>query len=83
MKIEKNFYGKLKDGRDVHSFTVTNDNGAYIELVDYGATLNKIVVPDKNGNMLDVLVGFDTVEGQELCTDSQGRTVGRVANRIL
>ena len=32
--------------------------------------------------MLDVLVGFDTVEGQELCTDSQGRTVGRVANRI-
>ena len=82
MKIEKNFYGKLKDGRDVHSFTVTNDNGAYIELVDYGATLNKIVVPDKNGNMLDVLVGFDTVEGQELCTDSQGRTVGRVANRI-
>lgn len=82
MKIEKNFYGKLKDGRDVHSFTITNDNGAYIELVDYGATLNKIVVPDKNGNMLDVLVGFDTVEGQELCTDSQGRTVGRVANRI-
>lgn len=82
MKIEKNFYGKLKDGRDVHSFTVTNDNGAYIELVDYGATLNKIVAPDKNDNMLDVLVGFDTVEGQELCTDSQGRTVGRVANRI-
>ena len=53
MKIEKNFYGKLKDGRDVHSFTITNNSGAYIELVDYGATLNKIVVPDKNGNMLD------------------------------
>ncbi len=82
MKIEKNFYGRLKNGTDVHSFTITNDSGAYIELIDYGATLNKIVVPDKNGKMLDVLVGFDTVEGQELCTDSQGRTVGRVANRI-
>lgn len=82
MKIEKNLYGKTKDGKDVYSFVITNESGAYIELVSYGATLNKIVVPDKNGELADVLVGFDTMEGQELCTDSQGRTVGRVANRI-
>lgn len=82
MKTEKIFYGKTKDGIDVYSFVITNNSGAYIELVSYGATLNKIVVPDKNGELRDVLVGFDTIEGQELCTDSQGRTVGRVANRI-
>lgn len=82
MKLEKTLYGTTSDGKEVYAFTITNKKGAFIELVSYGATLNKIVVPDKNGNMADVLVGFDTIEGQELCTDSQGRTVGRVANRI-
>lgn len=82
MKVEKNLYGTTKDGIQVPSYTITNASGAYIELVAYGATLNKIVVPDRDGNLQDVLVGFDTMEGQELCTDSQGRTVGRVANRI-
>ena len=82
MKVEQFLYGKTKDGREVPAFTVTNAKGAYIELVAYGATLNKIVVPDRDGALYDVLVGFDTMEQQEKCTDSQGRTVGRVANRI-
>lgn len=82
MTLTKNLYGKTKDGKEVYSYIIRNKNGAYIELVSYGATLNKIVVPDKDGVFRDVLVGFDTMEGQEICTDSQGRTVGRVANRI-
>lgn len=80
--IVKEFYGKTKDGKDVYSYTITNNNGSSVELLSYGATLNKITVPDNNGKFNDILVGFDTIEGQELCTDSQGRTVGRVANRI-
>ena len=82
MKITQTLYGTTADGIEVPSFTITNSSGAYIELVAYGATLNKIVVPDRDGKLSDVLVGFDTMAGQELCTDSQGRTVGRVANRI-
>lgn len=82
MKIERTLYGTTREGVEVPAFTITNVKGAYIELVAYGATLNKIVVPDRTGALYDVLVGFDTMEGQELCTDSQGRTVGRVANRI-
>lgn len=82
MKTEQFLYGTLKDGRTVPAFKITNEKGAYVELIAYGATLNKIVVPDKNGVLEDVLVGFDTLEGQLLCTESNGRTVGRVANRI-
>ena len=82
MKIEKFIYGNLPDGRAVPAYTITAQNGAYVELIAYGATLNKIVVPDKNGALEDVLVGFDTMEGQLLNTESNGRTVGRVANRI-
>ena len=81
MKITKKFYGKTENGKDVYSFIIENGSGAYIELLSYGATLNKIVLP-KGDKMIDVLVGFDTMEGQLICTDSQGRTVGRVANRI-
>ena len=65
MKVEQFLYGKNKDGREVPAFTVTNAKGAYIELVSYGATLNKIVVPDRNGALYDVLVGFDTMEQKE------------------
>ena len=82
MQTEKRFYGNAENGAAVYAYTVTNAAGAYIELLTYGATLNKIVVPDRTGALCDVLVGFDTMEGQILCTDSQGRTVGRVANRI-
>jgi len=82
MKVTKSLYGTTKDGKEVYSFVIENSSGAYIELLNYGATLNKIVVPDSDGKFADVLVGFDTMEGQKLCTDSQGRTVGRVANRI-
>ena len=82
MKMTKSLYGKTADGKEVFSFTIKNESGAEIELLNYGATLNKISVPDRNGDFADVLVGFDTMEGQLSCTDSQGRTVGRVANRI-
>lgn len=82
MKMTKSLYGKTADGKEVFSFTIKNESGAEIELLSYGATLNKISVPDRNGDFADVLVGFDTMEGQLSCTDSQGRTVGRVANRI-
>lgn len=82
METQKSLYGITKDGKEVYSFIIKNKTGSYVELISYGATLNKIVVPDRDNNFADVLVGFDTMEGQELCTDSQGRTVGRVANRI-
>ena len=81
MKITKSLYGLIKDNKEVYSFIIENSKGAYIELLNFGATLNSIVLP-VSGRKIDVLVGFDTVEGQESCTDSQGRTVGRVANRI-
>jgi len=75
LKMTKSLYGKTADGKEVFSFTIKNESGAEIELLNYGATLNKISVPDRNGDFADVLVGFDTMEGQLSCTDSQGRTV--------
>ena len=46
--MTKSLYGKTADGKDVFSFTIKNESGAEIELLNYGATLNKISVPDRN-----------------------------------
>lgn len=49
---------------------------------DYGAALLKLLVPDKNGKLCDVVLGYETLEDYENGGDSIGATVGRVANRI-
>lgn len=80
--IEKKLFGTTESGRDVYSFTITNHPGASVEIITYGATINRINVPDKDGNLADVLVGFDDITGHEKFSNYQGMTVGRYANRI-
>ncbi|MDR0883328.1 MAG: galactose mutarotase [Oscillospiraceae bacterium] len=75
-------FGTLPDGRTVQSYRIDGADGAYVELLDYGATLQSVVVPDKNGALADIVQGFDTLEGHLLHSDYQGQTVGRYANRI-
>lgn len=80
--IEKAVYGVTKNGETVHSLTITNNRGAWVRLITYGATVDAVCVPDKSGELADVLVGFDTLEGHETLSDYQGQTVGRYANRL-
>lgn len=82
MKIEKNAFGSLKDGTQVFCWILTNENGLKAEVLDYGVTIRAIVVPDKNGNPVDVVLGYDTLE--EYVSDKcyLGTTIGRFANRI-
>ncbi len=69
-------------GKDVYLFRLTNAQGAYIELTNYGATLVSVVVPDAKGVHENVVLGFPSLEGylHDLCYI--GSTVGRFANRI-
>ncbi|MBR4765557.1 MAG: galactose mutarotase [Clostridia bacterium] len=80
--IEKSLYGKTSGGKDVHLFRITNNPGSYVDLLTYGATVDRICVPDKEGVLADVLIGFDDIEGHETRSNYQGQTVGRYANRI-
>jgi aldose 1-epimerase len=76
-------FGKTADGTPVKAFTVTNDKGVTIKLLSRGATLAAWHVPDKDGNMADVVFGFDDVAGYESKGNGYfGATIGRVANRI-
>lgn len=80
--ITKQAFGSLPDGRNVTCYRIANADGTYVELLDFGATLHRLVVPDRNGNLGDILVGFDTAEGYWNSTQFQGKTIGRYANRI-
>jgi aldose 1-epimerase len=75
-------FGKTSRGEKVHLYTLTNKNGMSVSIMDYGATVVKIVVPDRNGRFDDVALGFDTFAPYLTATAYFGATIGRYANRI-
>lgn len=76
-------FGKTKDGKPVELYTLKSPNGLVAKVMTRGATLVQLHVPDKDGNLADVVLGWDTVAGYE-SEDNQffGCTTGRVCNRI-
>ena len=80
--VQQKIFGTLPDGQEVHIFKIEAENGSYAEVLTYGATLQSLVAPDKNGKLADIVQGFDTLEGHLLHSNYQGQTVGRYANRI-
>jgi len=63
MKITKSSFGTTKDGKKVTLYTMENKNGMKVSVADYGATIVHIIVPDREGKMADVALGFDDVKG--------------------
>ncbi len=75
-------FGKTSAGWETTRYTLENKNGMRIAVTDYGATLVKVLVPDRNGKPVDVVLGYDDAAGYEAGDKFFGATVGRVANRI-
>jgi aldose 1-epimerase len=75
-------FGKLPDGRTVSVFTLVNEAGMRVRILDFGGIITEIHVPDRDGKFADVALGFDTLE--PYCTDSPyfGALIGRYGNRI-
>lgn len=80
--MKTDVFGKLPDGREVHKYTLMNKTGASAEIIDYGAIVVSLRVPDKNGKIGDVVLGYDNVEGYMNGTAYFGAIVGRYGNRI-
>lgn len=80
--IEKNYFGKLSDGTEVYNYTMKNANGVTVKVCEYGAVLMQVIVPDKNGNMENVIGGYDNLQYYVEATGYQGAVVGRFGNRI-
>ncbi|XP_050404153.1 galactose mutarotase [Patella vulgata] len=82
MGISEEIFGKSKQGAEVKRYTLTNKNGITVKILDYGGIITDIHVPDKDGKMGDIALGFDDMPGYEERSPYMGAIIGRVANRI-
>lgn len=82
MSITKSSFGTTQDGTPVDLYTLTNANGLTAKITNYGGILVSLTVPDKDGHMDDVVLGFDTVTEYEAKSPYFGCITGRYANRI-
>lgn len=83
MSVQKHIFGKTSDGKDVYSYVLKNNNGISIRLLDYGCIIQSIHIPDKNGMLTDIVLGYSDVADYENSKTFFGAFVGRYANRIL
>lgn len=81
MVTERSF-GTLPSGEEVKCFHLENASGAYAEVLSFGAVITKICVPDRQGNLIDVVLGYDTLEGYMKNGCFFGACIGRSGNRI-
>jgi aldose 1-epimerase len=81
-KIEKSVFGKTADGTVVYLYTLSNSNDMTVKITNYGGIVNSILVPDKNGKIGDVVLGFDSLSSYETKSPYFGALIGRYGNRI-
>lgn len=82
MGIVKEKFGTTKTGEEVFLFTLKNKNGVEAKITNFGAALVNLYVPDKDGTVEDVVLGFDTLEEYFDNPSFFGATIGPSANRI-
>ena len=87
MQINSQLFGKTEKGENVELFTLTNDSGAIVKISNYGGIITDLLVPDKKGKLINVILGFDHFEDytSEAYKNSKpyfGAIIGRFANRI-
>ena len=80
--IEQQLWGMTPEGEAIVLYTMRNAQGAEVKLTNFGAAVAGIVVPDREGRMADVALGYKRPEGYFGDGAACGKSVGRVANRI-
>ncbi len=78
----KRLFGVTKCGKEVFLYTLENKNGMKAIVSNYGALLINLFVPDKNGVVEDVVLGYDTLEEYFVNDSFFGATIAPNANRI-
>lgn len=83
MKILKECFGSLETGEEITKYKLQNDKNCFVSVLNYGGIINEIMVPDKDGNIENVVLGFDSGKDYEKNPDPHfGALTGRIAGRI-
>jgi len=82
MSITKRKFGQLKNGEIVHVFTLKNKNGLTAKIISYGGILTELWTPDRNGKLINIVLGYQKLDNYLKHSPYFGSTIGRYANRI-
>lgn len=82
MEIEQKIWSYTDKGDAVILYTMRSEDGSYVEISNFGAAVCSIVVPDRDGRMCDVVLGYQKPEAYVFDAPAMGKSVGRFANRI-
>lgn len=78
----RNLFGTLPDGQRVEQFRLVNKHGTELKVLTYGCTIRSLKIPARNGNLVDIVLGFDSLAEYLNSGHYIGAIIGRYANRI-
>lgn len=81
-QISKQHFGFTPDGHEVYLYTLTNPSGMEVCITNYGGAITSLKVPDRKGNLGDVVLGYETLDEYVRHPRFLGALIGRFANRI-
>jgi aldose 1-epimerase len=82
VKMLRSDFGKTSDGQAVDLFVLRGTGGMEVGITNYGGIVTSLKVPDRDGKLADVVLGFDKLDGYLAAHPFFGVIVGRYANRI-
>ncbi len=82
MNITKEAFGTTLDGKKVDLYSLTNANGLKTKIMTYGGIITSLQTPDRNGNLADIVLGYDTLDEYVKSSPYFGALIGRYGNRI-
>ena len=82
MELERAKYRTQIDGKNVDLYAIRNKNGMVVGITNWGAKVQQILVPDKEGEVGDVALGYNSIDQLQAGQGAMGAFIGRYANRI-
>jgi aldose 1-epimerase len=82
VSITKSFYGKTEDNKSINLYNFKNSNGMEVDIINYGGIITSLKIPDKKGEIKDVVLGYNKLEDYINENPYFGSIVGRYGNRI-
>src|SRR6185437_2085967 len=79
---DKQAFGTAPDGQPVYMYTLRNSKGCEAHIMNFGGIVQSLTMPDKNGNLGDVALGFATFDPYKVNSPYFGALIGRYGNRI-
>lgn len=86
VQVSEEAFGTIRTSngdQSVTKFTLNNVHGVRVQLISYGAALTELSVPDKNGQLEDILLGFDDLDGRYRCCSGREQALNKTNNQTL